>query len=45
MFWRFAVPLIIAGVFAMVLIGWAVAYHWDRKTQGRENAAEHDDEG
>jgi hypothetical protein len=32
MFWRYGVPLIIAGVLAMLLLGWAIAYWWDRRS-------------
>jgi hypothetical protein len=38
MFWRFGVPLIIFGVLAVVLLGWAVAYAWERRH--REDEAE-----
>lgn len=31
MFWRYAVPLIIAGIFAMILLGWAVMYWRSRR--------------
>jgi preprotein translocase subunit SecF len=37
MFLRVGVPLIIAGVFTSLLIGWAVAYWYDRKAR-REDA-------
>jgi hypothetical protein len=37
MFWRFVVPLIIAGVFASLLFGWALAYWHDRRSQERED--------
>jgi high-affinity Fe2+/Pb2+ permease len=36
MFWRYVVPLIIAGVFAALLIGWAVAWWYDRKQEKEE---------
>lgn len=32
MFWRYGVPLIIAGVFALLLLGWGLAYWRDRKS-------------
>lgn len=32
MFWRYVVPLIIAGVFALLLLGWALAYWRDRRS-------------
>jgi len=38
MFLRYGVPLIIAGVFACLLAGWAVAYWYDRKRQREEDA-------
>jgi hypothetical protein len=41
MFWRYGVPLIICGVFASLLIGWAVAYWYDRKAE-RERYVEED---
>jgi Mg2+/citrate symporter len=36
MFWRYAVPLLIAGVFASLLLGWAIAYWHDRRSKERE---------
>lgn len=38
MFVRVVVPMIIAGVFAALLIGWAVAYWYDRRQREREDA-------
>jgi hypothetical protein len=40
MFWRYAVPLIIAAVFASLLFGWALAYWHDRKSREQERLYE-----
>lgn len=42
MFLRYAVPLIIAGVFACLLLGWGVAYWADRQREKRENERDTD---
>jgi len=44
MFWRYGVPLIIAGVFACLLIGWAVAFWWDRKARQEEDRERESDQ-
>jgi ligand-binding sensor protein len=36
MFWRYAVPLIIAGVFACILIGWVVIGRWQERMNEEE---------
>ena len=40
MFWRYAVPLLIAGVFACLLFGWAVAYWHERRSDERRREEE-----
>jgi len=44
MFMRYGVPLIIAGVFACLLIGWAVAYWYDKKSQAKKDAERESDQ-
>jgi len=44
MFLRYGVPLIIAGVFACLLLGWGVAYWMDRRREEREKAERESDQ-
>lgn len=45
MFFRYGVPLIIAGVIACALLGWAVAWWYDKRAEERRKMEENDDAG
>jgi len=44
MFLRYGVPLIIAGVFACLLLGWGVAFLYDRKARAQDERERESDQ-